>query len=85
MILKLGYKIGQGLIIENVLLVIGYINERNYRTGTFVFNSLNDIIKTMNMTTAETRKVVGPIRLYNNPPTINPIILARLPMLLPTP
>ena len=68
MILKLGYKIGQGLIIENVLLVIGYINERNYRTGTFVFNSLNDMIKTMNITAAEIRKVVGPIKLYNNPP-----------------
>ena len=37
------------------------------------------------MTAAEIRKVVGPYKLYNIPPNTKPIMLAKLPMLLPTP
>ena len=66
-------------------IIIGYNHDMNYPTGSFNFNSLNDMIKTKNITAAEIRKVVGPIKLYNNPPTISPIMLARLPILLPTP
>jgi hypothetical protein len=39
----------------------------------------------MKIITAEIKKVVEPIELYNNPPIINPIILAKLPILLATP
>jgi len=43
------------------------------------------MIETMNMTPAQIRKVVTPIKLYNNPPIISPIILARPPKLLAMP
>ena len=49
------------------------------------FNSRKDMIKTTKMTPALIRKVVTPIELYNNPPNISRIILARLPKLLATP
>ncbi|HKR73308.1 MAG TPA: hypothetical protein VJR94_04265 [Candidatus Nitrosocosmicus sp.] len=39
-------------------------------------------MNTANITTAEMIKVVVPIKLYSKPPTINPIMLARLPILL---
>ena len=43
------------------------------------------MIKTANITPALIRKVVAPIVLYKRPPVINPIMLARLPILLATP
>ena len=37
------------------------------------------------MMDAAIKKVGDPIELYKNPPKINPIILAKLPILLATP
>ncbi len=39
----------------------------------------------MNIIPALIRKVVSPIKLYKRPPTVNPIMLARLEKLLATP
>jgi hypothetical protein len=36
----------------------------------------------MNITIALMRKVVAPIKLYKRPPVVNPIMLARLALLL---
>ena len=36
----------------------------------------------MNITIALRRKVVAPIKLYKRPPVVNPIMLARLALLL---
>jgi hypothetical protein len=50
-----------------------------------IFINRNDIMKTVNMTPALTRKVVAPSMLYKSPPTNNPMILARLEKLFATP
>ena len=52
---------------------------------SFFFNSLNDKIKTAIIIQALIRKVVLPIKLYKNPPKVNPTILARPPKLPATP
>jgi hypothetical protein len=41
---------------------------------SLIFNSRKDMIKTKNITAELIRKVVAPIKLYNNPPIISPVI-----------
>jgi hypothetical protein len=51
------------------------------RSEFLSFNSLKDMIKTANITAALIRNVAAPRKWYKNPPTVNPIILAKLPKL----
>ena len=52
---------------------------------SLIFKSFTDITATKNIIPALIRKVAAPRRLYNKPPAINPIILAKLPKLPATP